>query len=111
MAEIVVAMVSAASSLGDLVLETERALLAKEQRRKLERENNLAQKEVAPLSVFTDALLRRANKAVPILESLPLEMRRQNPALTGHDISLVKKSIAGMRNYLAEIRIDDDNQG
>jgi hypothetical protein len=65
------------------------------------------QKEVAPKSVLSDVLLEWANEAIPILESLPLEIKRKNHALTGHYIMVVKKSITTMRSALSEIQLED----
>jgi phage terminase Nu1 subunit (DNA packaging protein) len=92
---------------GDLRLDQERALLAVEQRRKLERENNLAEQQIAPVEMLSNALSKVGAKIVAILEALPLEMKRMNPRLTGHDIMLTKKAIARCRNAIADIRLDD----
>jgi len=93
-----------------LDLSTERALLAAEQRRKLERENNIAEGLVAPVSRITEVLTSVAAQMVPLLEALPLQMKRANPKLTGHDIMVVTKCIARCRNAIGNIKeIDDDN--
>ena len=89
-----------------LNLEQERAKLAQEQHRKLTRENDVEEKKVAPVSLLTDVLEKSASKIIPILESLPLEMKRMNPKLTGQDIHLVKKSIAVCRNAIADMEIE-----
>jgi len=44
-----------------------------------------------------------------IIKSAALEMKRRNPKLTGHDIQLVKKSIAKCRNAMADAEIDLDD--
>lgn len=77
----------------DLDLQEERAKLAVEQTRKLQRENDLAEKEIAPVSILTEAVTRMVAQMIPLLDALPLDMKRPNPNLTGHDIMLVKKSI------------------
>lgn len=81
-------------------------LLDEERHRKLKRENDIEENLIAPVSLLTEALEKGASQIVPILESLPLEMKRRNPALTGSDIHLVKKSIAKCRNAIADIEID-----
>jgi phage terminase Nu1 subunit (DNA packaging protein) len=43
---------------------------------------------------------------VPILESLPLEMKRNWPEITGNQDQLVKIAIAHCRNAIADIEID-----
>lgn len=90
----------------DIELSRERALLAKEQRRKLTRENDIEEGTVAPLALLTEALTNVAARVVPLLESLPLEMKRLNPKLTGHDIHTVWRAIARCRNAIADIKIE-----
>ena len=77
-----------------------------EKHRKIKRENDEAEKIVAPVSLLTEALSNVASQVVPILESLPLEMKRRNPGLSGHDVMLVKKEIAKCRNIIADVKID-----
>ena len=85
-------------------------LLDEERYRKMKRENDLAELEVAPITLLKTALQKYATQIVPVLDSLPLEMKRRNPQLTGHDIMTVKKAIATCRNVIAatEIEIDAD---
>lgn len=82
------------------------AELEKEKWREKRRENDIAEGLVAPVSVLTDALEKVADQVVPILDSIPLEMKRLNPKLTGHDIQTVKKAIARARNAVAEVQIE-----
>jgi phage terminase Nu1 subunit (DNA packaging protein) len=42
---------------------------------------------------------------VPILETLPLAMKRAWPEITGDQIQLVKKAVAECRNEMAEAEI------
>ena len=90
-----------------LDLSRERALLAIEQTRRLQRENDEAEGKLAPIAVLTDALQRVGMQIVSILESLPLEMKRQNPRLSGHDIQTARKAIARICSAVAEIRLED----
>ncbi len=92
----------------DFDLQAERAKLAIEQTRKTKRENDLAEKEIAPVSLLTDAILKVATQMIPILESLPLVMKRNWPEITGDQIQLVKKSTAECRNLIAGMEIDFD---
>lgn len=94
----------------ELELNQERAALAAEQRRKLKRENDLAEGLVAPVETITSALADVAAQIVPILEALPLEMKRLNPKLSGHDIQTVKKAIARCRNTIADINISEGRE-
>lgn len=82
-------------------------LLDQERHRKLQRENDIEDNLVAPVSLLTEALEKAATQIIPIMDALPLEMKRRNPALTGHDIMLVKKSIAKCRNLIAEMKVID----
>ena len=84
-------------------------LLDEEKHRKLKRENDIEDNLVAPVSVLTVAIEKVATQIIPILDSLPLEMKRRNPNLTGHDIQLVKKTIARTRNIISEINIMDED--
>ena len=89
-----------------LQLDQERAKLAQQQERKLKRENDIAEGLFAPVSLITEALEKSACQIIPVLESLPLEMKRMNPELTGHDIQLAKKSIARCRNAIADMELE-----
>lgn len=84
------------------------AELEKEKWREKKRENDIQERLVAPVSVLTAALENVASQVVPILEAIPLEMKRLNPKLTGHDIQTVKKAIARARNAIADVNIEID---
>ena len=86
------------------------AELEKEKWREKRRENDIAEGLVAPVSVLTDALTKVADQVVPILDAIPLEMKRLNPKLTGHDIQTVKKAIARARNAVADVQICLEDQ-
>jgi phage terminase Nu1 subunit (DNA packaging protein) len=81
-------------------------LLDAERYRQRKRENDLAEDLVAPVSLLSDALENAASQIVPILESLPLHMKRQFPEITGDQIQLVKTAIAECRNVIADIEIE-----
>lgn len=83
-------------------------LFEKEKHREKKRQNDIEEKIVAPVSLLTDALLKASNQIVPILESLPLIMKRNWPEITGDQILLVKKAIAECRNAVADMEIDID---
>ncbi len=93
-------------SLDELDLQEERAKLAREQTRAKKRENDIEDGLVAPVSLLTDALTKTCSQLIPVLDALPMEMKRRNPRLQGHDILLVKKSIAKCRNTMATMEID-----
>jgi|WetSurMetagenome_2_1015567.scaffolds.fasta_scaffold868704_1 phage terminase Nu1 subunit (DNA packaging protein) len=85
--------------------ENYREKLTEEQWREKKRDNDIAEGEIAPVSILRDALVDVGTKIVSQLEALPLEMKRANPRLTGHDVHMVKKSIARCCNIIAETKI------
>lgn len=87
-----------------------RLQLIAEQHREKKRENDIAEGLIAPVSMLSDSLHKVINQVVPILDAIPLEMKRSNPKLTAHDIQTVKKAIAKARNAAAEVRIDTSNE-
>ena len=89
--------------------ESPTQLLERERLREKKRQNDIEEQKVAPVHTLTIAIEKLASQILPILDALPLEMKRMNPNLTGHDIQLVKKSIAKCRNLIAglEINLDD----
>lgn len=90
----------------EIKLDKARTLKVLEAYRKLKRENDLGDKTVAPVGLITDALAKTAVQIVPIMDALPLQMKRMNPGLTGHDIHIVKKAIAKCRNVMADAEIE-----
>ncbi|MBI9092811.1 MAG: hypothetical protein JEZ12_26645 [Desulfobacterium sp.] len=84
-------------------------LLEKEKYREKKRQNDIEEKKVAPVDVLTRALEKAATIVVPILESLPLLMKRHWPEITGDQIQMVKKAIAEGRNAISDMEIDLDD--
>jgi phage terminase Nu1 subunit (DNA packaging protein) len=84
-------------------------LLEYEKYRKIKRENDLEENKYAPVSVITDALNGAANQIVPIMESLPLVIKRNWPEVTGDQIMLVKKSISECMNAIADLYGEEEN--
>lgn len=82
------------------------ALLEKEKHRAAKRQNDLAESHVAPVAVLEEVLERGVAAMIPILEGLPLAMKRLWPEISGDQITLVKKAVAETRNALAEVEID-----
>lgn len=83
-------------------------LLEQEKYRKARRENDIEEKMVAPVSLLTDALLKAGAVIIPILESLPLIIKRYWPEVTGDQAQEVKRAVAECRNAIAEMSIDID---
>jgi len=80
-------------------------LLEKEKYREKKRQNDLEEQLVAPVAVLEEVLERGVSAMVPILETLPLQMKRNWPEITGDQVMLVKKSVAECRNILADLEI------
>lgn len=91
----------------DLILEKERALLTIEQRKKLERENKLADGQVAPIEIISEVLARVSKQIASTLDALPLTLKKRNPNLGYKDIELVRKEIAKCRNMAVKAAVDD----
>jgi phage terminase Nu1 subunit (DNA packaging protein) len=81
-------------------------LLEQEKHRKIKRENDIEDQLVAPVSLLTDAIHKAANQIIPILETMPLEMKRHYPEITGDQITMVKTAIANCRNAIADMDIE-----
>jgi phage terminase Nu1 subunit (DNA packaging protein) len=92
--------------LGGNVDEDFSALLDEERYRKMKRENDLAEEEVAPISLIREVVIQGITKILPVLESVPLEMKRRNPRLTGSDIQVAKESIAKCCGIMADIKVE-----
>jgi len=99
------AVFSTGSAEGDLTAE--KIKLTQEQSRKLSRENDIEEGKIAPLSVLEDALTKVGQRIVAIMEALPLEMKRANPRLTGHDITTTRKAIHRVCDAIAEIQLEE----
>ena len=85
-------------------------LLEQEKYREKKRENDEAEGLVAPVELLESALGRVVSEMIPVLESLPLIIKRHFPEVTGDQIQLIKKAIAECRNSLADVEVSlDDN--
>lgn len=92
---------------GEVELATERALLAREQRIKIEMQNAVTRKELAPAALLTDILSRVGVRCGRILEALPGKLRRLNDKLSASDLRAIETEIAKCRNQCAAISLDD----
>ena len=82
--------------------------IEREKLRKLRRENDVEEGQVAPVALLTEAIQKRGAIIVANLESLPLLMKRHWPEITGDQITMVKKAIAECRNAIADMKIEMD---
>ena len=86
-------------------------LLDEERWRKMKRENDLEEKDIARVVVLENALTDAARQILPLLDSIPVEMKRDNPELTGSDIKTAKTTVAKCRNIIADLELSiDDNE-
>lgn len=92
---------------GDLDLATERAGLAKAQRERIEMQNAVTRRELAPSYLLEEVLAAAGAKVAAILDAIPGAIRRRNQALTAEDIQTIASEIAKARNIAAAMTLDD----
>lgn len=92
---------------GDLVLATERAGLAKAQRERIEMQNAVTRRELAPVVLIEEVLAKAGAKVAGILDAIPSMLKRRCVALTADDIDMVATEIARARNLAAAVSLDD----
>ena len=83
-----------------------RELVEQEKHRQLKRENDVAEQLVAPVSLLTEAIEAAALAAIPLLEGIPLAIKRRWPEVTGDQVQLIKAEIAKVRNLIADMKIE-----
>jgi phage terminase Nu1 subunit (DNA packaging protein) len=83
-------------------------LLDEEKYREKKRQNDEAEKLLISIHNVLEFPERLAAQIVPILESLPLIMKRNWPEITGDQTLLVKKSVAECLNAIDSIKIRID---
>jgi len=81
-------------------------LLKMEKWRAQKRENDLQEELVAPVELITDAIVKTAAQVTAVLESLPVNLKRAMPELSGDAVDVAKREIARCRNYLSSMEID-----
>lgn len=92
---------------GDLDLATERAGLAKAQREKIEMQNAVTRRELAPVVLIEEVLAKAGSKVAGILDAIPGMLKRRCANLTADDIDMVAAEIARARNIAAAVSLDD----
>lgn len=92
---------------GDLDLVTERAGLAKAQRERIEMQNAVTRRELAPVILIEEVLAKAGAKVAGILDAIPGMIRRRVPALTAEHIDLIAGEVARARNIAAAVTLDD----
>ena len=85
-------------------------LLEQEKYREKKRENDAAEMLLAPVELIEHAVERGVAAMIPILETLPLIMKRHWPEITGDQVTMVKTAIAECRNELADVKVVLDDE-
>ena len=92
---------------GDLDLATERAALARAQRERIEMQNAVTRRELAPAFLLEEILSSAGAKMGAIFDAIPGAIRRRNQALTAADLETIATEIAKARNIAAAMTLDD----
>lgn len=92
---------------GGLELAAERAGLAKAQRERIEMQNAVTRRELAPVILIEEVLAKAGGKVAGILDAIPGMIKRRVPSLTSDDLDLIAGEVAKARNIAAAIRLDD----
>ena len=92
---------------GDLDLVTERAMLAKAQRERIEMQNDVTRGDLAPVVLIEEVLTKAAGKVAGTLDAIPGMIRRRVAGLTADDIDLITGEIAKARNIVAKMSLAD----
>lgn len=97
---------------GELDLAGERAALAKVQRERIEMQNAVTRKELAPVTVIEEVLARVGRQIVGILEAIPVQLKRRSN-LGADDLDFITREIVKARNLAAAIELEDptDKEG
>lgn len=103
-------MAAGRAAAGDLDLATERAMLAREQRIKIEMQNAVTRGELAPVALLEEVLTAAASKVAGVLDAIPGMVRRRVPLLTADDIDLIAGEVAKARNTVACMSLADMNE-
>ncbi|GGX01502.1 hypothetical protein GCM10011282_04290 [Undibacterium macrobrachii] len=97
------------ASMGDLDLVQERARLAKEQADRVEMQNQLARKEVAPVNLIELVLADVARKIISELDAIPVELKRNSKSISSEDLQYISNEIVKARNKAAQIELNLDD--
>ncbi len=92
---------------GDLDLAEERAKLARAQREKIEMQNAVTRRELAPAALIEEVLAKAGSRVAGILDTIPGMLKRRCAALTSADIDMVAVEIARARNIAAAVSLAD----
>lgn len=102
---------------GAAKLVTERALLARAQRERLDMQNAVTRRELAPVAVLEQVLAATGSKVSKVLATIPGEIRRRCPQVTSSDLAAVGVIVAKAQNQAAALSLkvldapDEDGAG
>lgn len=91
---------------GDLDLAAERAALARVQRERIEMQNAVTRRELAPVALLEMALATMSQKVAAILEAIPGDIKRRSNNLVAEDIEIITAEIVKARNTAAAAQLD-----
>ena len=94
---------------GDLDLATERAGLARAQREKIEMQNAVTRRELAPVALLEEVLAKAGSRVAGILDAIPGMIKRRVAGLSSNDIELIAVEVARARNIAAAVSLADLN--
>lgn len=100
-------MAAGRAAAGDLDLATERAGLARAQREKIEMQNQVTRKELAPSYLLEEILAKAGTKAAAILDTIPGMIKRRVPSLSADDVAAIAREVAKARNIAASISLSN----
>ena len=90
----------------DLNLASERALLAREQKLRIEMQNAITRQEYGPIAAMEIGLSDVAARIASQLDTIPGKLKMASDKLTADDLDLVAGIVAAIRNDLASLEID-----
>ena len=92
---------------GGLDLAEERAALAKAQRERIEMQNEVTRRELAPVVLIEEVLAKAGGRVAGILDAIPGMIKRRVAGLSSNDIELIASEVARARNIAASVSITD----
>lgn len=95
-----------ASGGGGLDLVQERARQAKEQADRIAMQNAVTRKEHAPVWLLEMTLASVSRQIVGILESIPVNLKRNSDSITTKDLEFITREIQTARNLAATVEFD-----
>lgn len=91
---------------GELDLATERAALARAQREKVEMQNAVTRRELAPVALLEQVLSKVGRQIAGILEAIPVQLKRRSE-LSSEDLDFITREVVKARNQAAGISLAD----